>query len=278
MVNMISGGLHAGGNLDFQDFLVMPVGARSYREALEWIGRVYRSLRRVLAARGYESVLVGDEGGFGPKLGSNREAVELVIEATSMAGFVPGRDVAIAIDVASSHFFEAGRYRLKATGGKELTAAELVEQLADWVEKYPIISIEDGCAEDDWEGWQLLTERLGDRVQLIGDDLFVTNPIRLARGIELRVANAILIKPNQIGTLTETLAVIAQAKAAGYRTIISARSGETEDTTIAHLAVATAAGQIKIGSVARSERLAKYNELLRIEEQLGDRAAFARIF
>jgi len=275
MVNMISGGLHAGGNLDLQDFLIMPVGAVSYREALGWIVAVYRSLGAVLSRHGYEATLVGDEGGFGPRLRSNREALELIVEAISASGFEPGRDVAIALDVASTHFYDSGRYRLTAAKREDLSAADMVDSLASWIDSFPIVSIEDGCAEDDWEGWRLLTERLGDRVQLIGDDLFVTNQARLAEGIQRRVANAILIKPNQIGTLTETLAVIAQAKTAGYRTIISARSGETEDTTIAHLAVATAAGQIKIGSVARSERLAKYNELLRIEEQLGDRVQFA---
>jgi enolase len=229
----------------------------------------------VLSSHGYEAALVGDEGGFGPRLRSNREALELIVEAISASGFEPGRDVAIALDVASTHFYDGGRYRLSAAVREDLSAADMVDSLAGWVDSFPIVSIEDGCAEDDWEGWRLLTERLGDRVQLIGDDLFVTNPVRLAEGIDRGVANAILIKPNQIGTLTETLAVIAQAKSAGYRTIISARSGETEDTTIAHLAVATAAGQIKIGSVARSERLAKYNELLRIDEQLGGRAHFA---
>ncbi|MBI3463234.1 MAG: phosphopyruvate hydratase, partial [Planctomycetes bacterium] len=276
MVNMISGGLHAGGNLDFQDFLIMPVGADSFHQGLGWVVAVYRSLGRVLAARGYDAVLVGDEGGYGPRLKSNREAVDLVVEAISAAGFQPGRDLAIALDVASTHFYHNETYRLAAAGNREMTAAELVDELAGWVGSYPIISIEDGCAEDDWDGWRLLTERLGNRVQLIGDDLFSTKSARLARGIERNVANSILIKPNQVGTLTETLQVIAQAKAAGYRTIISARSGETEDTTIAHLAVATAAGQIKIGSVARSERLAKYNELLRIEERLAGRASFAQ--
>lgn len=275
MVNMISGGLHAGGNLDFQDFLIIPVGAATYREALAWVVSAYRALGGVLSSRGYEAALVGDEGGYGPRLRSNREALELIVEAISASGFEPGRDVAIALDVASTQFYDGEWYRLTAAKREDLSAADMVNTLASWVDSFPIVSIEDGCAEDDWEGWRLLTARLGDRVQLIGDDLFVTNPTRLAEGIDRGVANAILIKPNQIGTLTETLAVIAQAKAAGYRTIISARSGETEDTTIAHLAVATAAGQIKIGSVARSERLAKYNELLRIEEQLGDRAQFA---
>jgi enolase len=275
MVNMISGGLHAGGNIDFQDFLIIPVGATSYSEALRWIVQVYRSLGRVLAERGYEAVLVGDEGGFGPKLPNNRDAVELIVHAIAAAGFEPRKQIAIAIDVASSHFFRDGRYRLAATGGTEWSADQLADELADWVRRYPIVSIEDGCAEDDWSGWRVLTDRLGKQVQLIGDDLFATNPKRLALGIESRVANAILIKPNQIGTLTETLDVLALAQLSGYHTIVSARSGETEDHSITHLAVATGAGQIKIGSIARSERLAKYNELLRIEEELGDRARFS---
>jgi enolase len=279
MVNMISGGLHAGGNLDFQDFLIIPTGAATYSEALSWIVQVYRSVARVLGKRGFESVLVGDEGGFGPKLASNRDAVGLIVAAIAEAGFKPGKDIAIAIDVASSHFFRDGRYRLVATGNEAWSAEELANELGAWTDQYPIVSIEDGCAEDDWNGWSLLTERLGNRVQLIGDDLFTTNPNRLNTGIESQVANAILIKPNQIGTLTETFDVMALAHLAGYRTIVSARSGETEDYSIAHLAVATGAGQIKIGSIARSERLAKYNELLRIEQELGDRAQFdGRIF
>jgi enolase len=275
MVNMISGGRHAGGKLDFQDFLAVPVGAASFAEAVHRVVQVYRALRWVLATRGLESALVGDEGGFGPKLAENGEAVELIVEAISAAGLEPGRDMAIAVDVASSQFFRDGRYRTAATSANEWTAADMVDELDTWVRRYPIVSIEDGCAEDDWDGWRLLTDRLGDRVQLIGDDLFATNPARLSQGIDKRVANAILVKPNQIGTLTETLDVLALARSAGYRTIVSARSGETEDTTIAHLAVATAAGQIKIGSIARSERLAKYNELLRIEEALGRRAEFS---
>jgi enolase len=275
MVNMISGGLHAGGNLDFQDFLIIPRGARTYSEALHWVALVYRSLQRVLRSHGLESVLVGDEGGFGPRAASNQAAMEFVVESIDAAGFKPGAQIGIAIDVASSHFYDGDHYRLAATAKKSFTAAEFVDELAGWVDRYPIISIEDGCAEDDWDGWNILTERLGGRVQLIGDDLFVTHPDRLVRGISSRVANAILVKPNQIGTLTETLQVIALAQSVGYRTIISARSGETEDTTIAHLAVGSAAGQIKIGSIARSERLAKYNELLRIEEELGEGAAYA---
>jgi enolase len=269
MVNLISGGLHAGGNLDFQDFLLLPIGARSYSEALRMTVAVYRSLSATLAKRGFEGVLVGDEGGFGPRLQSNEQAVQLILEAIEKAGYLPGRDAALALDVASTHFFCAGRYHLKATRGAALTADELVEQLRGWADRYPILSIEDGMAEDDWDGWKQLTAALGQRVQLIGDDLFVTNPQRLQRGIDAGVANSVLVKVNQIGTLTETFDVLRLARSAGYRPVISARSGETEDSTIADLAVATGAGQIKIGSVARSERLAKYNQLLRIEEEMG---------
>lgn len=273
MVNLISGGLHAGGNLDMQDFLFLPIGARSYSEALHMTVRVYRALSQVLQEHGHEGVLVGDEGGFGPKLRSNEEAIELILKAYQRAGLQPGRDAAIALDVASTHFFDGQTYRMK---DRALPADAMARFLTDWVDAYPILSIEDGLAEDDWAGWKMLTTSLGKRVQLIGDDLFVTNPERLAEGIRQGVANAILIKLNQIGTLTETLAVIEQARAAGYRAIVSARSGETEDATIADLAVASGVGQIKIGSVARSERLAKYNQLLRIEEQMGPSAPFAR--
>jgi enolase len=275
MVNMISGGLHAGGQLDFQDFLLMPVGARTCAEALEMTARVYRHLGRVLARRGYESVLVGDEGGYGPRLDSNQQAVELLLEAIEQAGLVPGQQAAIALDVASSHFFHDGQYHLRRSGSGPLSAAGMIELLQGWVERYPIVSIEDGLAEDDWESWRQLTAALGAKVQLIGDDLFATNPARLRRGIAEQVANSVLVKMNQIGTLTETLEVIALARSAGYAPVVSARSGETEDTTLADLAVATAAGQIKIGCIVRSERLAKYNQLLRIEEALGPGAAFA---
>jgi enolase len=269
MVNLISGGLHAGGNLDFQDFLLLPVGARSYSEALEMTCHVYRCLGEVLRKHRFEGVLVGDEGGFGPRLESNEQAVQLVLEAIEQAGLQSGRDAALALDVASSHFHQGGVYRLRSTGDKDLSPSAMIDLLRGWVKKYPIWSIEDGLAEEDWAGWKQLTEALGSRVQLIGDDLFATNPARLRRGIAEGVANAVLVKLNQIGTLTETLEVIRLAREAGYRPVISARSGETEDTTIADLAVATGAGQIKIGSVARSERLAKYNQLLRIEEELG---------
>lgn len=275
MVNLISGGLHAGGNLDFQDFLLLPVGARSYSEALEMTGDVYRALAATLARHGFEGVLVGDEGGFGPRLRSNEQAAELAVEAIRRAGYTAGRDAALALDVAATHFYGGGRYRLRATGGRSLSSEEMVETLQLLVGAYPIQSIEDGMAEDDWDGWEALTTALGGQVQLIGDDLFVTNPERLRRGIAAGVANSILVKPNQIGTLTETLEVIALARSAGYRPVISARSGETEDTTIADFAVGTAAGQIKVGSVARSERLAKYNQLLRIEEEMGVNAPFA---
>jgi enolase len=274
MVNMISGGLHAGRNLDLQDFLILPVGAGSYREALEWIVAVYRQLGRGLAARRLEWVLVGDEGGYGPRLAGNEQALELVTEAIAAAGRTPGRDLAIGIDVASTHFYTGGRYRLSTAGARELDAAGMVEMLAGWVERYPIISIEDGLADDDWDGWRQLTERLGAQVQLIGDDLFVTNADRVSQGVRAAVANSVLIKVNQIGTLSETLATLRRTIECGYWPVISARSGETEDATIADLAVATGAGQIKIGSVARSERLAKYNQLLRLEERLGPRAGY----
>jgi enolase len=270
MVNLISGGLHAGGNLDFQDFLLLPIGATSFSEALAMTVKVYRALSATLLRHGFEGVLVGDEGGFGPRLHDNEQAIQMILEAIDQAGYTPGREAAIALDVASTQFYRDGSYHFRATTQRPLSADALLDLLEKWVDTYPITSIEDGMAEDDWEGWRKLTARLGTRIQLIGDDLFVTNPERLRRGIEAGIANSVLVKVNQIGTLTETLEVIAVAKAAGYRPVISARSGETEDSTIADLAVATGAGQIKIGSVARSERLAKYNQLLRIEEALGE--------
>ena len=276
MVNMISGGLHAGGNLDFQDFLLLPVGADSYSEALEMAVDVYRYLGAVLAHHGFEGVLVGDEGGFGPHLESNEQAVELILEAIEKAGYTPGRHAALALDVASTHFFRGGSYYFGVPAPEKFSGARMAALLKRWAWDYPIFSIEDGMAEDDWRGWKRLTETLGNKVQLIGDDLFVTNPERLRRGIREGVANSVLVKVNQIGTLTEALEVIELARSAGYRPVISARSGETEDCTIADLAVATGAGQVKIGSVARGERLAKYNQLLRIEEELGDEAPFAR--
>jgi len=277
MVNMMSGGLHAGGNLDIQDILIVPVGALSYSEALEMIVTLYCAVGQVLRQRGFESALVGDEGGYGPRLASNEQAFEIVVEATIACGFKPGRQAAIAVDVASTQFYHPASktYRLSTNHRPGLDSKGMVDMLADWVENYPIISIEDGLAEDDWDGWTALTERLGAKVQLIGDDLFVTQVARLREGIDRRAGNAVLIKLNQVGTLSETFDALNLARANGFRAVVSARSGETEDTTIADLAVATAAGQIKIGSVARSERLAKYNRLLRIEETLGTGARFA---
>lgn len=266
MVNMISGGKHAGGNLDFQDYLILPVGATSYPQAFEWIVTVYQHVGRLLTKSGFEGVLVGDEGGYGPKLASNEQALDFVVAGIEAAGLRPGEDVCIGLDVASAHFHHEGKYRLAATGEEELIASEVINLLEDWVNRYPIISIEDGLDENDWDGWQELTQRLGDRVQLIGDDLFVTNKERLQRGIDSGVANSVLIKLNQIGTLTETLQAMKLALENDYWPVVSARSGETEDTTIADLVVATGAGQLKVGSVARSERLAKYNQLLRLSE------------
>jgi enolase len=274
MVNMISGGLHAGRNLDIQDVLLIPTGAGSYRKALEMAVAVYQNLGRLLTQAGFEGVLVGDEGGFGPKLNDNEKALEFVVRAIEAAGLRPGADAMIGLDVASSHFFDGTHYRLAAGTSRVLDRGAMIDMLARWVSNFPVISIEDGLAEDDWEGWRELSSRLSGRVQLIGDDLFVTNTSRLKRGIEMSVANSVLIKVNQIGTLSETFAALSMALDAGYWPVISARSGETEDTTIADLAVATGAGQIKIGSVARSERLAKYNQLLRLEEHLGNAAGY----
>ncbi len=277
MVNMISGGLHAGRNLDFQDFLIIPVGAARFAEALDWIVETYVQLGKLLTERGFEGVLVGDEGGYGPRVSSPEAAMELILQAVERAGLKPGRDVGLAIDVASSHFYQDGVYRLvTSTGGKaNLSSDEMIDALVKLVSSYPIISLEDGLAEDDWPGWESLTRELGDKVQLIGDDLFATHAERLRQGIVRGVGNSVLIKLNQVGTLTETLQTMRLALDHGYRPVISARSGETEDVTIADLAVATGAGQIKIGSVARSERLAKYNQLLRLEETLGSSARFA---
>jgi enolase len=274
MVNMISGGLHAGRNLDFQDFLILPVGATSYRQAFEWIVTIYRKLGTLLTKAGFEGYLIGDEGGYGPRLTQNSEAVEFVIAGIEAAGLQPGEDVAIGLDVASTHFFKDGNYQLTAGGEKTISPEELVDLLEQWVDRYPIISIEDALAEDDWDGWKQLTDRLASRVQLIGDDLFVTNSNRLQRGIEQGVCNSVLVKLNQVGTLWETLETLRLAIDNGYWPVVSARSGETEDTTIADLVVATGAGQLKVGSVARSERLAKYNQLLRLEDQLGDQAGY----
>ena len=268
MINMISGGLHAGGNLDFQDFLIMPIGAADTAQALEWTVRVYRRLGELLGRAGYEGRLVGDEGGYGPRLENDEQACELVTQAINAAGLRPGDDVTLALDVASTHFYREGHYRLAATGGGELSADELIDYLERLAQEYPITSIEDPMAEEDWPAWQRITTRLGGGVRLVGDDLFATNRARLAQGIELGAANAILIKVNQIGTLSETFETIRLARANGYSFIVSARSGETEDSTIADLAVATAADGIKIGSIVRSERLAKYNQLLRIAEEV----------
>ena len=275
MVNMISGGLHARGNLDFQDFLIVPVGASSFAEALEMATAVYRGVGTVLAERGY-STLKADEGGFGPALNGNHQAMDVAVAGIERSGYRPGDQVAIALDVAATHFFDpASRCYNLETEHRTRTSEELVALLMEWVQEYPLVSIEDGLAEDDWEGWRTMTDKLGGTVQLIGDDLLTTNPDRLRRAIDNRVANAVLVKMNQIGTLTETRQVIDMAQDAGLRAVVSARSGETEDSSIADLAVATAAGQIKVGSVAQSERLAKYNQLLRIEEALGAGARFA---
>ncbi|AFC23369.1 phosphopyruvate hydratase [Saprospira grandis] len=275
MMNILNGGSHADNSIDIQEFMVMPVGATSFAEALRMGTEVFHQLKKVLKAKGH-STNVGDEGGFAPNLGSNEEAIETVLEAIYAAGYEPGRDFFIALDAAASEFYieEEGVYHFHQSTGQKLTTEEMVDFWAEWVEKYPIASIEDGLFEDDWEGWQLLTERLGHMVQLVGDDLFVTNTERLARGIVEGCANSILIKVNQIGTLTETLDAIRMAQRQGYTAVISHRSGETEDTTIADLAVALATGQIKTGSASRSDRVAKYNQLLRIEEELGEQADY----
>ncbi len=272
MLNVLNGGVHADNNVDFQEFMVVPVGAPSFREALRCGVETYEALKAVLHERGL-STAVGDEGGFAPNLGSNEEAVQALVEAIERAGFQAGDEVALALDVASTEFFADGRYSLTGEG-RELSSSELVALLAELCSRYPIVSVEDGCAEEDWDGWAELSKVLGDRVQLVGDDLFVTNVERLQRGIETGVANSILVKVNQIGTLTETLDTVELATRAGYTSVMSHRSGETEDTTIADLAVATNCGQIKTGAPARSDRVAKYNQLLRIEQDLGETAAF----
>ncbi len=271
MMNVINGGSHADNNVDFQEFMIMPVGADSFREALRWGAEVFATLSKVLGEKGLLSG-VGDEGGYAPNLGSNQEALDLLISAIEQAGYKPGEEIALAMDVAASEFYADGKYTYD---GEAHSPAEFISYMAELVERYPIVSIEDALHEDDWDSWKTLTEKLGSKIQLVGDDLFVTNKTRLEKGIELGVGNAILIKLNQIGTLTETLETIELATRSGYRSVISHRSGETEDTTIADLAVATRAGQIKTGSLCRSERVAKYNRLLRIEEELGDRAVYA---
>lgn len=272
MMNILNGGAHADNNVDIQEFMIMPIGATSFMEALRYCAEVYHTLKSVLKAKGLATG-VGDEGGFAPNLGSNEEALQVITEAIEKAGLVVGKDIVFAIDAASSEFYKDGKYHL-AGEGKVKTAAEMVEYYVELCEKYPIYSIEDGLAEEDWEGWRLLTDRLGKTVQLVGDDLFVTNTERLSRGIKEDTANAILIKVNQIGTLTETFDAIEMAKRAGYTAVISHRSGETEDSTIADIAVAVNAGQIKTGAPARSERVAKYNQLLRIEDMLAETAQY----
>ena len=273
MMNIINGGSHADNSVDIQEFMVMPVGAPSFAEALRYGAEIFHSLRGVLQSRGMNTN-VGDEGGFAPNLSSNEEAIETILIAIDKAGFKAGVDVYLALDVASSEFCKDGIYDL-ASEGRQFNAAEFVDYLSEWVDKYPIISIEDGLDESDWDGWKLLSDRLRDKIQLVGDDLFVTNPKIVARGIKEGIANSVLVKVNQIGTLTETLETIDMAHSAGYTTVTSHRSGETEDTTIADLSVATNARQIKTGSLSRSDRIAKYNQLLRIEEYLGDRAQYA---
>lgn len=272
MMNVINGGAHANNNLDLQEFMIIPVGAPSFSEAVRYGAETFHALKKIINARGM-STAVGDEGGFAPNIDSHEEAIELIIEAIQAAGYVPGKDIAIGLDCASSEFFEDGRYVQKGQG-KSYTADEWIDVLENWVGRYPIISIEDGMDEGDWEGWKKLTDRLGRRVQLVGDDLFVTNPKILREGIQKGVANSILIKVNQVGSLTETLAAIEMAKRAGYSVVVSHRSGETEDSFIADLAVAVNAGQIKTGSMSRSDRIAKYNQLLRIEEELDDQAVY----
>jgi enolase len=273
LMNVVNGGKHADNNVDLQEFMIVPLGAPSFHEGLRWATEIFHTLAGVLKQRGLATG-VGDEGGFAPNLENNEAPLKLLVEAIGKAGYRPGEQVAIALDPAASEFFQGGAYVLAGEGGRRLTPAEMVEYYAGLVDRYPIVSIEDGLAEDDWEGWSLITKRLGGRIQLVGDDLFVTNVERLARGIREGVANSILIKLNQIGTISETLAAIEMAHRAGYTAVISHRSGETEDVTIADLAVGTNAGQIKTGSLCRTDRVAKYNQLLRIEEELGSSAVY----
>ncbi len=273
MMNILNGGKHADNNVDIQEFMIMPTGAPDFASGLRWGAEIFHHLRKVLADRRL-STSVGDEGGFAPNLGSNEEALQVILQAIEKAGYRPGEDIHLAMDAAASEFYSEGAYVLAGEGGRRLDAAAMVDYYADLAQRYPIVSIEDGLAEDDWQGWRLLTQRLGERVQLVGDDLFVTNTDRLVRGIDEGIANSILIKLNQIGTLTETLDCIETAKRAGYTNVISHRSGETEDVTISHVAVATNAGQIKTGSLCRTDRVAKYNELLRIAEELGEQGRY----
>jgi enolase len=274
MMNILNGGAHATNTIDFQEFMVVPVGADTFSDALRMGAEVFHSLKKVLVKRKLATG-VGDEGGFAPDLKSDEEAITVILEAVEAAGFAPGKDIALALDCAASELFRDGKYTFKKSGAGTKSAEGMVELYAKWLDEYPIVSIEDGLAEDDWDGWAKLTSALGERCQLVGDDLFVTNTERLARGIESGVGNAILIKVNQIGTLSETLEAIEMARSAGYLSVISHRSGETEDTFIADLAVGTGAGQIKTGSASRTDRVAKYNQLLRIEEELGDAAVYA---
>jgi enolase len=273
MMNIINGGAHATGGSDIQEFMIIPVGAQSFREALRCGAEVFHNLKKILHAKGFATT-VGDEGGFAPALGSNEGALQVIVEAIEAAGYLPGADVAIGLDCAASEFYKDGQYHLKADG-LTLSSAQIIDLYATWVDKYPIISIEDGMSEFDWDGWKLLTDRLGKSIQLVGDDLFVTNTKILREGIKKGVCNSILIKVNQIGTMSETFAAVEMAKRAGYTAVISHRSGETEDTTIADISVATNALQIKTGSLSRSDRISKYNQLLRIEEELGDGASYA---
>jgi enolase len=273
MMNILNGGAHADNNVDFQEFMVMPVGAPSFSEALRWGVEVFHTLKGVLKKRGYNTA-VGDEGGFAPSLKSNVEAIELVIEAIQAAGYKPGEQIAIALDPAASEFYQDGKYVFKKSDKSAKTSEEMVKYWADWVNKYPIVSLEDGFAEDDWKGWKMFTDEVGSKIQLVGDDLFVTNTKRLQKGIDSRTANSILIKVNQIGTVSETLDAIELGRRNGYTSVISHRSGESEDAFIADLAVATGAGQIKTGSASRTDRIAKYNQLLRIEEELGEAGRF----
>jgi enolase len=273
MMNIINGGAHATGGSDIQEFMIIPLGAQSFREALRCGAEIFHHLQKILHSKGYATT-VGDEGGFAPALGSNEGALQVIVEAIEAAGYLPGADVAIGLDCAASEFYKDGQYHLKADG-LTLSSAQIIDLYATWVDKYPIISIEDGMSEFDWDGWKLLTDRLGKSIQLVGDDLFVTNTKILREGIQKGVCNSILIKVNQIGTLSETFAAVEMAKRAGYTAVISHRSGETEDTTIADIAVATNALQIKTGSLSRSDRVSKYNQLLRIEEELGDGASYA---
>lgn len=272
MMNIVNGGAHADNNVDVQEFMVLPVGAPSFKEALRTGAEIFHALKSVLKAKGLNTA-VGDEGGFAPNFTSNEDALSSIMEAIEKAGYKPGVDVFLGMDVASTEFFKDGKYHLEGEG-KSFTPAEFVDLLSSWVDKYPIITIEDGCSEDDWEGWKLLSEKLGDKIQLVGDDLFVTNTERLGKGIEEGIGNSILIKVNQIGTLTETFDAIEMAKRAGYTAVISHRSGESEDSTIADIAVATNAGQIKTGAPSRTDRIAKYNQLLRIEDELGELAQY----